>query len=333
MTTTAMPSFAPAPAPILAVTPEPILAPAPAAPAPEPIAPLTPAAIDLAARCMLVDLDVSIWEGRKRDKRVSDDVAAQHGSDPTMGTYWKLLMKDGSLAKVHGAARRLQEEHKRRTLPWLDNGGGRALTNAAYFDYQRVMGDRIRECEDAADEFQREYPRIVNEMHRSLGTLFNPADYPTQSEIRGKFSFRFKLLPLPTAADFRCLTGADLDRARDSIARDTEERMAQAQRDLVERVADKVGAMAERLRAYKPADGGGKAEGTFHYTLIEHVRDLAEVLPSLNLTGDPRLDSIAAEMRAKLCLFGADTLKQSAAVRERTAAAADSILAKMGDFI
>jgi hypothetical protein len=42
-----------------------------------------------------------------------------------------------------------------------------------------------------------------------LGGLFRPEDYPAPDELRSKFSFETKVMPLPDAGDFRVTLGEE----------------------------------------------------------------------------------------------------------------------------
>ena len=45
--------------------------------------------------------------------------------------------------------------------------------------------------------------------------------------------------------------------------------------------------------------------------MVDHLRDLVDVLPSLNLTGDARIQSFIDEVEAKLTQFDVDDFKQN----------------------
>jgi hypothetical protein len=49
-----------------------------------------------------------------------------------------------------------------------------------------------------------------------LGGLFRPEDYPLSTEIRDKFGFETKVMPLPDADDFRVSLG---DEEKDRVKR------------------------------------------------------------------------------------------------------------------
>jgi len=95
--------------------------------------------------------------------------------------------------------------------------------------------------------------------------------------------------------------------------------------------------MVDTLNDYKPAvvEKGKtkkKAESTFRDSLVTNVADLGKLLPSLNVTGDPRIDAIATEM-LKLSAVSPDSLRDDDKARAATVNAADAILSKVSDFI
>ena len=87
-------------------------------------------------------------------------------------------------------------------------------------------------------------------------------------------------------------------------------------RDLWTRLYDVTNHMASRL-----AD----PEARFHGTLVSNVSDLVELLPRLNIVGDPHLASLTEQVRKQLCQHSADLLRNSPTTRLETAASAAAI--------
>src|SRR5207302_7648965 len=63
--------------------------------------------------------------------------------------------------------------------------------------------------------FAAQIDQLVIESRSRLGGLFRAEDYPTSKEIRDKFGFDNKVMPLPDADDFRVSLG---DEERDRTA-------------------------------------------------------------------------------------------------------------------
>jgi hypothetical protein len=79
--------------------------------------------------------------------------------------------------------------------------------------------------------------------------------------------------------------------------------------------------MSEKLREYK-----GEDRTFFTASLVENVRELADLLPAFNLTNDPVFDGFAKRIQRELCAEDAKTLRENDKVREVVQKSADDIL-------
>ena len=70
--------------------------------------------------------------------------------------------------------------------------------------------------------------------------------------------------------------------------------------------------------------------GRFKDSTVEKVVELAELLPDLNITDDPRIAKAATELKAKLSNITPDKIKNSLGERERIVADTKSILDNLG---
>jgi hypothetical protein len=296
-------------------------------------APAEVAAHVLSSRAMLASVKISAWSARRVDKRVTAETNAAQRAAADAGRYNKALIARDALAAITTAATAARTAHYALTLPWLDDGA-RILPAASFQTYTDRMRDLRMDFERAADAFAASFSTYVADARHRLGDMFSADDYPAPDAIAGKFAFSTRILPMPDACDFRVDIGdAAAAAIKADIERATADAFAAAQRDCYARVADVVGLMAEKLAAYKPAArDGDRVEGIFRDSLIANVRDLADALPSLNITGDPTLSAIADRM-AGLCDADADTLRQSDTLRAETAARAAAILSDVEAFL
>jgi hypothetical protein len=282
---------------------------------------------------MLCGLTIRQWSARRLDRKVTDEVNASHGAAADAGRYNKALVAKDALAGIVTAANAARSLHYARTLPWLDEGA-RILPAAGFEAYSNAMRDLRHAFEAAVAAFVAAYPSYVDDARVRLNGMFDPADYPEASEIADRFAFGVRILPVPDAADFRVdladAQAAEIRAAIESAARDA---LANATRDAWQRVAEVTGRMVERLNAFKPGGPNGRAENVFRDSLVENVRELASILPGLNLTNDPALARIAERMESDLCQHDAADLRDSDALRRDTAKAAAAILAEVSDFL
>lgn len=287
----------------------------------------------LSQKAVLVTLNISSWTARRLDKKITDETNKEHGATADAGRYNKLLLKKEHIEPVQSIVGRARGLHLEMTQPWTDMGP-RLLPSALVITYQNKMRELRHEFEDAVEKFCTRYPISVAERKVELNGMFRQADYPSVREIRTRFGFAVEMFNVPDASDFRVSIGeehvADL---RIQIEESTRRCLAVAMRDAHERILETVGHMSSKLKAYKPATEDDKAEGVFRDSLVNNVRELAELLPAFNLTDDAALAAIIAKMQTKLCEHDAGELRDNENARLDVAKAADDILRDVQAFM
>ena len=168
------------------------------------------------------------------------------------------------------------------------------------------------------EKFIEVYPALVDDAREHLRGLFNDADYPAAAELAGLFGFRGTVSPLAAAGDFRANISTE---AATAIRTDIENRINAAQTkamsDLWQRLYDGVRHMVEKLE---------DPEAIFRDSLVENLTELAAVLPALNFANDAGLESLAAEVKAKLTEIEPETLRTAPLVRREVATDAAKLL-------
>jgi hypothetical protein len=284
----------------------------------------------LSSRAMLCSLSISMWSARKHDPDASQEIAQRHGAQADAGRYHKVLLPKAALAEIQKIVSDARQEHYFMTLPWDDNGY-RVLPAAAYMDHTDKMRELSNHFTPAVEALACEFGKLVEEAKMRLGGLFRSEDYPTPDGLRSKFSFDTKVMPLPDAGDFRVTLGDDeKERIKRQITAAVEASLQVASRDLWQRLYEAVSHLAERLSAYKVTGVG--VEHPFRDTVITNLVKLVDVLPKLNVTCDPELEQLAAEVRASL-LVDPQELRKSESIRSETAKAATAISSRMAAYM
>jgi len=282
----------------------------------------------LSRKSTLVAVNISQWTARKLDRKVTDEVNEKHNAAKDAGRYNKLLIAAEHLEEMTSLVSKARDLHHRMTLPWADKGP-RILANVLFAKFSDEFRVLKRDFHAAADRFAAAYPQFVEDRKRELNGLFNAADYPSPDCIRSKFKLELQVLPFPDADDFR----SDLDddivaEIKASLQATTSSVIDNAMKTVVDQIVEHVGKMATKLAEFKPSGGkGDKAEGVFRDSLVENVRELAELLPAFNLTNDPRLDAIAKRIKNELCTEDAADLREHDQARAAVAKSADEIVA------
>jgi len=287
----------------------------------------------LAGRALLVDMTVHYWVPKAADKDLSKETEEKYD---TNGTFSKQLLDQHIIKPVHSAMKRCETTHRELTLPWED-GGARILNSAIYLRYEKETRDAVQKYIAEVDGLVSRWCQLI-EAKKCTDKSFKPEHYPSANEIRSRYGVDIRYRPLPIGNDLRCdLAGDALAAVKAAIDSDQQDRIKAAVFNIAERIQEVLKHMVDTLNDYKPAvvEKGKtkkKAESTFRDSLVTNVADLGKLLPSLNVTGDPRIDAIATEM-LKLSAVSPDSLRDDDKARAATVNAADAILSKVSDFI
>jgi len=274
----------------------------------------------LQEKAITVNLTINQWSARKHDKKISNEVEQQHNAKDA-GRYNKALIAKEELAKIQKAASAVRNFHYENTLPWGDNGD-RLLPSANYFTYVGSMQGYKNEFENSVREFLQNYESVVLEAKIRLNGMFNQSDYPNREQIINKFGFNTCFLPLPET-DFRINVGqAEVNALRLSMESEINERIKNAMQDIKTRIKEQLEHMKEKLSVN---------DAVFRDSLFENLRDIINLIPKLNITGDSTINDICEDMKA-LLVENPDSVRQSAMIRSRKAQEVENILNKFEDF-
>lgn len=288
----------------------------------------------LSSSALLVDFSASQWTARKIDKAKSADLTEAHKAKDKSAHVSKKLIQADTLQAIAMLVTQAREFHKNNTSPWLDNGS-RILSAKRHAAYMAGMEKFEEQFWPLVRLFVANYPRYIEEaarQHTALGLLFNADDYPKTTRIEGKFGWRVTPTTLPDAADFRVDIGQSaIDRVKAQITETVNAAATNAVRDCFERAHDAVARMVESLNAFDPTKSG-KERGTFRDTMVTNIRDLADILPDLNFTGDARIDQLAVSLR-DLTSVDAEQMRASDNIRAGVAQKAMEIVQAVSDFM
>jgi len=240
----------------------------------------------VASSAMLVELGISVWTARKKDRGATSDLLLSKHATKAAGAFNKNLLADcEELAAIQKFAGNVRSMHYAMTIPWSDSGL-RLLPTAKYFDYQKQMTQMQAEFDRLVENFIQVYDMEVAQVHAKLGDLFNRDEYPTTDAVRVKFGFRISYIPVPEAGDWRVEIESE---AQEQLRSQYEEfhkaQMQKAMGDLWTRLHDHLTRFVNQLEV----DSDGKKGKVFDST-IENVRQMADLLGACNFDNDPMLE-------------------------------------------
>ena len=275
--------------------------------------------LNLSSKALLITLTISLWSGRKYDRKVSDEIAAQHQATQA-GRFNKALVANEAIKEVEKVANEARNFHYTQTLPWGDDGY-RILPSSNYLEYCSGVSKLKGKFEQAVNKFITNYDGLKDEARLRLNTLFSELDYPDRTDIARRYNFTTSILPLSSASDFRVnLVESEVTKIQEDIERRMQEAQERAMKDLYLRLKDCLDKMAERL---------SEPTAIFRDSLIFNMVDLCSLLPRLNMTGDENLEQMRRDIEAKLLKHNPDTLRVDQGARKEVADGAKELLSKM----
>ena len=286
--------------------------------------------MDIRNFATLVTLNTARWHAKVKDRQAARDAATMSNADEGSFEARKRLLvgADDQLKKIHRTIDDARAAHYRMTLPWsttslADNGrrtGGRLLPNTLFVEYTTEMALKRRAMVEALDAFVPKYPELIEIAKHKLGKRFDPRDYPNTDSIRAHFDLSFDFQPIPKGDDFAGLPQAQLDALANKVNDNTRMMAEHALQDVWARMHEYVSRMAERLSS---------PDKLFHNTLVQNVKETARLVAHLNITKDPRIESIRKKIDKHLCQYEPKDLRENPVLRTNVAGHALSIIEEM----
>jgi hypothetical protein len=275
----------------------------------------------LASSAMIVEVNISNWTGRKKDKAASKDVTTRNNANDGVASVHKALLADNSdLRAIQQHVTAIRAAHAHMTMPW-SNSGLRLLPTAQFFKYQQAMTDMQNEFWRLVKEFLSKYNDAVIDVQALLGNLFSRDDYPTLEALERKFGFSISYDDVPTG-DFRVALPAEaIAELTTNRNADHQNNLERAMNDVWTRLYKALTNMSDRL------DYGSKEEKkVFRDTLVSNVIDMIELLRVCNVTNSTQMSAMADSLEEAMSGVTPDALREDDYFRAETKAAVDAAI-------
>jgi hypothetical protein len=209
-------------------------------------------------------------------------------------------------------------------LPWGDNGD-RLLPRLSFADFMQEHGRLCTEFDNAVDNFIAEKYLVARDQAEfRMGDMFKADDYPRAEELRRKFSVNLDIHGVPTGKDFRVdMDQNTVDALRAQIEQKNQDRVTTAIRDVWGRLADTLGHFANKM----------SDDSVFRDSTVKNLEELVDMLPALNVTGDPQLEQIRQDIKDSIIGFTPKELRKDAGVRQAAAKESQRIVDQMAGFM
>lgn len=281
---------------------------------------------------ILVKVQIKKWSNTKRDANLSDELATAKAAKSELLRVNKTLIDSPQVKALSKIGGQITNNILRRLcVPWDD---GVHLLKVELID---KFEEELRKKRDYWDELVRElgdeYESQVRRARIALGDAFDESDYPSRDDVMSRYSITVEYRPLPEGNDIRVnLPQHKLEQLRSDVESQVTSRVEQAMETVHERVVDTLQSLIEGLERHGQKGADAKRASKFSDNTVNKISELADILPALNITGDPKLTSASNDLLTKLRDLDADELRSDEAKRQSTAETAKSIVSNLTGF-
>jgi hypothetical protein len=244
-------------------------------------------------------LNTGRWQATRQHRNETRAVNEAHGTNAA-----KVLVRVSDhpalsdLQKLHAEA---YQVHRRLTLPSAQDGmrllpAGREFEHA---EAMRKLGDRHNKL---VASFLADYESERQNAPARLNGLYDASMWPSASQMEGKFSFATRYLPCPVEGAW----GEWLE----SSAEEAEKELRARLKEALQRVRDRC-----------------KSDGKLYASVFDSIRDLADLVPDLDFSGE--YAPVVKAMKP-LAEISAEDVRDDKDARRKVAKQADSILSVLG---
>jgi hypothetical protein len=264
----------------------------------------------------------------KRDDLRDEQISAHGITDKKklttrMDAFNNRALKD--LSNVHAT---LRKSLRLLMLPW-DERGFWIVSNHRIPQVEKLVSDSQFEAEEKLEVFlngleaHKEGERLI------MGSAFREQDYPSVEKLRAKHKIEVDIAIVPDPEDDARAgwTTQMRERYKAQLQKQEKEKVSRATADVAARIQDHVSKVLERVAGYT-----GKKDGSFKDSLIQNVRDMASMIPEFNITNDPEIEAVYQKIVRDICVLDPKHLRESKELRDDTAASAQDILDRVGNF-
>lgn len=281
--------------------------------------------MSLATKCMIVDVRVSKWNGYKTDPKASRKLTKEANAQDGSAVVSKRVVPKEALEDITTAYNALKAHRDQHTLPWSDKGP-RIMTRNIFELFMSGYGELERQFNAAVDEFITvRYPPVRDKASFRLGDLFNDKDYPPPEELRKKFSVSLDIDGITEPEDFRiALPEKELNKLKQTMEESINRRLGDAMQDVWLRIAELLEHYIEKM---------DDEEAIFRDSTVNNLVELMNILPGLNVTGDPKLREIRQRIMNTIGSYEPADLRKGGDLRAAAAKEAREIRESMNEHM
>lgn len=282
----------------------------------------------VACGAIIVDLTISTYSGRKKDKKTQAEVvvAKSSRSSKAASVYKSLFAECKELEAITKYGAVVRASHYRLTRPWTDMGS-RILPTARLMEYCDVMNAHEAEFNKLVNTFLDKYDDLVSAAAFQLGDLFTREEYPSRALLASKFGIHRAEYPLPTGGDWRLDLDAEKQKELvEKYQKRFQEQLTNAQMENWQKLYAALKQFSTKLVDKVDEETGKAKPQKLYETMIDGATDLCDVLKDMNFSKDPALEKARQQLENAISGLTIEDLRKSEGTRALTKQKVDAVL-------
>ena len=278
--------------------------------------------MNISDKILCVGLRTSCLGTTAQDREATAEVVAKYGATTGNMAVTKTILRD-ALKPAKQRRAKARTWFNSVTLPGISEDL-RITTPARLVEIRERIDQFRKEDQEGVDNVLIPNYEVYKDADRPrLGTAYDPNLYPDPLDLQSHFDILLTTTDMPSG-DYARIQGLTAS-AQAKMQEDHQKMLQQigtaAKNEVMKKLAELVGHIAEKL-------SNPNAEKFFEST-FGNLKDYLAMVPDLNITNDPTLESIRREAVEKLD-FSMKQVKDSAFLKEQAAAAAKNLLSRFG---
>lgn len=283
----------------------------------------------LSTSAILAHLHIGLWGDSKQDKQKTEELTTKERAKRGSARVHKSLLPDcAELKAVASVGAKARNYLKSVSFVWTERAH-RLLPMSKYQEVIAEMRMFEQEFNDAADALMPVYVTRQYEAQQALGGLYDPADYPSASEVRACFKFMLEFAPVPEAGHFVVdLQNQAKDELIEQFNHVSNHKWAAAFAGACEEFRK---CMQHLLEKIDGKDDDGK-QTRMYPSMIPNIRRLIEKVRTANeFEGNADVEAVASGLESLLSNVSLESLKTSESARIKVREGVNDLLSKF-DF-
>lgn len=282
--------------------------------------------MSVANKAMIVSLHQRIWQAASADRTIASGVEAQHNAQYKTMRVVKQLAPREKLLPIRRVAEIGDHHHKTVTLPGLMDGQ-RLLATRIFDEYASHQAEIKEAFYAEVNSFRNVYPEIIEMAPKRLGKAFRASDFPKVEAIVSYFSYEHRFQPVPEGANWYLddVTTDAMSKLRNEVENEKNDLFREASKSLVERTKSVLENLFSQIITFDPDVPSGK----LREATINSVKEMAGLIPLMNITEDPTIAAVGADMIKHFQSVDAADMRKDKDTRDRIANLTKGILARM----